>query len=84
MSTKKRYIVKKVPPRRSPDPAQLYRDDPYARKDFRKHLLTEVEDVEGGQFPTGGAPIGRRTKSQPSRKSKRSANSNFSRSATFR
>jgi hypothetical protein len=29
--------------------------NPYARKDFRKHLLTEVEDVEGGQFPTGGA-----------------------------
>src|ERR1035437_4921132 len=29
--------------------------NPYARKDFRKALLTEVADVEGGQFATGGA-----------------------------
>jgi hypothetical protein len=29
--------------------------NPYARKVFREHLLMEVADVEGGQFPTGGA-----------------------------
>jgi len=29
--------------------------NPYARKLFRKALLTEVADVEGGQFATGGA-----------------------------
>ena len=29
--------------------------NPYARKLFRKALLEEVDDVEGGQFATGGA-----------------------------
>jgi hypothetical protein len=29
--------------------------NPYARKDFREYLLTEVEDVEGWQSPAGGA-----------------------------
>jgi len=29
--------------------------NPYGRRVFREYLLMEVADVEGGQFPTGGA-----------------------------